>query len=32
MIAMSILKKKGFEHVINIRGGYQALKQLKEEK
>lgn len=32
MIAMSILKNKGFEHVINIRGGYQALKQLKEEK
>lgn len=32
MIAMSILKQRGFEHIINIRGGYQALKQLKEDK
>lgn len=32
MIALSILKAKGYEHVINIRGGYQALKKIKEEK
>lgn len=32
MIAMSILKAKGVENVINIQGGYQALKKIKEEK
>ncbi|CDT09650.1 putative Metallo-beta-lactamase superfamily protein [Sphingobacterium sp. PM2-P1-29] len=32
MIAISILKAKGIENVINIKGGYQALKKIKEEK
>ncbi|MNY34406.1 hypothetical protein D3C86_1687430 [compost metagenome] len=32
MIAISILKSKGVENVMNIKGGYQALKKIKEEK
>lgn len=32
LIALSILKFKGVEHVIQIRGGYQSLKKIKEEK
>lgn len=32
MIAVSILKAKGMKNIVNIKGGYQALKKLKEEK
>lgn len=32
MIAISILKAKGVENVINVQGGYQALKKIKEDK
>ncbi|UIR56724.1 hypothetical protein LZQ00_02650 [Sphingobacterium sp. SRCM116780] len=32
MIALSILKAKNIHNVINIQGGYQSLKKLKEDK